>query len=168
MSQDKLKMCEIVGEYSELNSENLPTHLEVIKYYYFEYEKMYQKNRRYPLFSVVSKLVLDEVENIWSSTSIPIVLDQWILTMIKIDHDAVNLLHRYPAKNRNEKFIHKLNSFKDQGLFSIACIGENVKRLKSFCGKKTLPTTRVGNVFYLILGWWSSDDVVSDNNFKLN
>ena len=59
MSQDELNMCVIVGEYSELNSEKLPTHLKVMKYYYFEYEKMYQKDRRYPLFSVVSKLVLD-------------------------------------------------------------------------------------------------------------
>ena len=32
-------------------------------------------------------------------------------------------------------------------------IGKNVKRLKSFCGKKTLSTARVGNVFYLIRGW---------------
>ena len=78
MYQDKLKMCEIFGEYSELNSEKLPTHLEVMKYYYFEYEKMYQKDRRYPLFSVVSNLVLAEVKNIWSRTSITIVLDQRI------------------------------------------------------------------------------------------
>ena len=76
-------MCEIVGEYSELNSEKLPTYLEVMKYYYFEYEKMYQKERRYLLFSVVSKLVLDEVKNIWSRTSITIVFYQRIITMIK-------------------------------------------------------------------------------------
>ena len=46
--------------------------------------------------------------------------------MMKKDHDAVNLFHRYPAKNRNEKFILKLNSFKYQGLFDIAACKCNI------------------------------------------
>lgn len=75
-----------------LNGRKLPTHMDVMRHYFFEYENVLQRgNGKYPSSSSIDNLVLIKVKEIWKSTSIPIVSDKTIVDLILKDHSNTRI-----------------------------------------------------------------------------
>lgn len=94
--------CKIIGKYSELNGNKLPTHLDVIRCYYFEREKIEPRS-----FNRISNIVVKKLEDLWSEMGIPTVSSRRISVLLKSNIDQLEKLKKNYIRDKCKTFYKK-------------------------------------------------------------
>lgn len=117
--------CPVFGSPSELRDDVLPTHSDIMKYYLLVRHQLETQsvNKETPSVGEVAKRVAAKTEQIWQTTSIPIVSQYRIVQMIRAYHDKHRkLLKPFKSRQGNKSYENKLKKFQEDGkkLFDIA------------------------------------------------
>jgi len=115
--------CAILGPYKELDDRQLPTISDVIKFILFVKNDLKLKyNGKDPSNSDIYAIVSEEINNIWTKASIPIVTKERVIQMLKSYFEKYSNLKRYPKSKRNDSFENKLKCFlkSSEKLFDVA------------------------------------------------
>ncbi|KAJ2945333.1 hypothetical protein O0L34_g9424 [Tuta absoluta] len=109
--------CPMFGSPSQLNSRKLPTISDVIKnILYVRYDLQFQNSGKQPSTIDVFAIVNRDIENIWTSASIPMVSSKRIKDQLKKHYDDYLKLIRYPQSKRSDNYLEKVEIFKKMAL----------------------------------------------------
>lgn len=115
--------CAILGPYKELDDRQLPIIRDVIKLILFVKNELKLKyNGKDPSNSDIYAIVYEEINNIWTKASIPIVTKERVIQLLKSYFEKYLNLKRYPKSKRNYSFENKLKCFLESSekLFDVA------------------------------------------------
>lgn len=122
-SRRSATVCAILGPYKELDDRQLPTIRDVIKFILFTKNDLKLKyNGKDPPNSKIYAIVFEEITNIWTKASIPIVTKERVIQLLKSNFATYINLKRYPKSKRNDSFQNKLKYFLESSekLFDVA------------------------------------------------
>lgn len=89
-------------------AENCLLTKNVMRHYNYVYKQVLNKRKmKSSSISEISMLVVDKIKDIWSITSIPIILDKRIADIIQVDHDVLNGLKK--SYNKDTKKLAFIN-----------------------------------------------------------
>lgn len=89
--------CAILGPYKQLDDQQLPTIRDVIKcILYVKSDLKLKNNGKDPPNSDIFAIVSEEINNIWTKTSIPIVTKKRVIQLLKSYFKNYLNLKRYP------------------------------------------------------------------------
>ena len=103
----------IVGSDRQMSEAMLPTTLDVIRHYNFEWQEQKTKdNGKNPGFSFVADKTLDKVQSLWQKSSIPVVSHRTMKDMLKKSIDIMQGLNKSFERNQyKHNFKKRLSEF---------------------------------------------------------
>ena len=115
------KSCPLIGDPCELSKRCLPTYGDILRA--CSWERFHLKTTgQEPRWKVICKNVSEEIENIWSASSVPTVTSKRIIAMLTTYHSKYNDLLKNVKGKPSKNLLKKQNEFKEMNakLFDIA------------------------------------------------
>src|SRR5688572_27098850 len=78
----------VFGAHSAMSPNVLPTYCDVMKAYLLRRQELKSvSDTKEPSFTEVANSVINEIENLWQKSSIPIITHQRVMEKLKLYHD---------------------------------------------------------------------------------